>query len=247
MSPAKKIFFLCLLLILLIILCVNTHLNSLYKKPAAIEEPVLNTQKTEKEIQEPKIEEKIQELEEIKKVEKTEEAKSDNENTTVNESLNDTNKISKEKTEDEPLITTDKRYKRTKNEKPIEELSIEAQLIQIRIRDYVTKYPVTFKNSSYEITKKSLNTIETVMKILSKHPNYKIEIAGHTDAAGKKKYNLMVSVNRAVAVKNQMIKYGFNKNKIKARGYGESIPLVENDSNGYSKVNRRVEFNIIEE
>ena len=44
-----------------------------------------------------------------------------------------------------------------------------------------------------------------------------------------------------------MINYGFDENKIKARGYGENIPIVENSADGYSKVNRRVEFNIIEE
>ncbi len=32
-----------------------------------------------------------------------------------------------------------------------------------------------------------------------------------------------------------------------ARGYGEDIPLVANSPKGYSKVNRRVEFNIVEE
>lgn len=83
--------------------------------------------------------------------------------------------------------------------------------------------------------------------MLKNHPNLKIEIAGHTDAAGTKKYNLGVSIGRAVAVKKQMIAYGFDKNKIKARGYGEEIPLVENNAEGYSRVNRRVEFNIVEE
>lgn len=243
MSPVKKIFFLSLSLILLIVLCVNTHLEKLYKEPVVnnptpviSEEATVIVEKKETKVEEVKIEEKTLENE-VKKEEpkviapKEEPAK----------------EIIEEKTEDEPLIITDKKYRRTGNEKSIEDMSINTQLLQIRIRDYVTKYPISFQNSSNEISKKSLNTIKTVLKILKNYPNIKIEVAGHTDAAGKKKFNLGVSISRAVAVKKQMIAYGFDKNRIKARGYGENIPLVENNENGYSKVNRRVEFNIVEE
>ncbi|RXJ98296.1 hypothetical protein CRV02_13695 [Arcobacter sp. CECT 8989] len=271
MSPAKKIFFLCLALIILIVLCVNTHLEKLAKN-AGIEtqqEPKtinLNTEikKVEK-IEETPTLEPIKETEskEIETVDTTEKkdeelntsSKTESSENQIKNELKTTNEETaekvveenEEKTEDEPLITTDKKYKRTGNEKPIQEMSINTQLLQIRIRDYVTKYPITFRTSSNQITKKSLNTISTVVKILKNYPNLKIEVAGHTDAAGSKKYNLGVSVSRAVAVKKQMIAYGFDKNKIKARGYGENIPIVENNQNGYSKVNRRVEFNIIEE
>ena len=243
MTPGKKIFFLILFLILLIILCVITHLESLQKKiyPETFEKtiittPIIKKDNIQKQIKEEIPLEKIEEKQEItpkttKEVEKKEEKK---------------NIIVLEKP-DTPLIITDKRYKRTRNEKPIEEMSLDTQLLQIRIRDYVTKYPVIFKKSSNELTKKGLTTISTIVKILNNYPNLKIEVAGHTDAAGSKKYNLNVSVNRAVEVKKQMIEYGFDKTRVKARGYGEYIPLVENSPSGYSKVNRRVEFNIVEE
>ncbi|RXK12666.1 hypothetical protein CP965_08805 [Halarcobacter mediterraneus] len=244
MSPGKKIFFLILFLILLIILCVTTHLDSLHKKvyPEAFEEPITTTpmlkeesiQKKE-EIVPPLEKDKSLAVKEKPKKEEIKIQKEEKENTIFIEKP------------DTPLITTDKRYKRTRAEKPIEEMSLDSQLLQIRIRDYVTKYPVVFKKSSNELTQKGLTTISTVVKILNNYPNIKIEVAGHTDAAGSKKYNYNVSVNRAVEVKKQMIEYGFDKNRVKARGYGEYIPLVENSPSGYSKVNRRVEFNIVEE
>ncbi|RXJ91737.1 hypothetical protein CRV01_01200 [Arcobacter sp. CECT 8983] len=257
MSPAKKIFFLCLALIILIVLCVNTHLEKLSKttvieqvqeskpsKPITLEKKITE-QKDTQEItteQEPNKEETSAPIKESSENQIKDELKISKEEP-QKEEIN----LSEEKTEDEPLITTDKKYKRTGNEKPIEEMSINTQLLQIRIRDYVTKYPITFETSSNRITKKSLNTISTVVKILKNYPNIKIEVAGHTDASGSKKFNLGVSISRAVAVKKQMIAYGFDKNRIKARGYGENIPIVENNAKGYSKVNRRVEFNIIEE
>ncbi len=246
MSPGKKIFFLILFLILLIILCVTTHLDSLHKKvyPEAFEEPITTTPILSKESIQKK-EEIVPTLEKDKSPivkENKEEAKKEE----IKIQKEEENTIFIEKP-DTPLITTDKRYKRTRAEKPIEEMSLDSQLLQIRIRDYVTKYPVVFKKSSNELTKKGLTTISTVVKILNNYPNIKIEVAGHTDAAGSKKYNYNVSVNRAVEVKKQMIEYGFDKNRVKARGYGEYIPLVENSPSGYSKVNRRVEFNIVEE
>ncbi|NVJ53111.1 MAG: OmpA family protein [Campylobacteraceae bacterium] len=260
MSPAKKIFFLCLALIILIVLCVNMHLEKLSKNTSIEQVQESKPIPVAKEIQK---EEPKQEVVTNEEPNKEEPLKEELTSSSLKESsenqIKDELKISKEepvkeeiidseeKTEDEPLITTDKKYKRTGNEKPIEEMSINTQLLQIRIRDYVTKYPITFRTSSNQITKKSLNTISTVVKILKNYPTLKIEVAGHTDAAGSKKYNLGVSISRAVAVKKQMIAYGFDKNRIKARGYGENIPIVENNAKGYSKVNRRVEFNIIEE
>jgi len=251
MSPIKKILFLCLTLIILIVLCVNTHLEQLSRttnNQVVQEDKELKLSIATKKLEEPK-------TSPSKEIQTSEIVKKDKNKETIKEEAKTTDKKVEKKTtnkngepeEGEPLITTDKRYKRTGNEKPIEQMSINTQLLQIRIRDYVAKYPITFETSSNKITKKSLNTISTVVKILKNYPNIKIEVAGHTDAAGSKKYNLGVSVNRAVEVKKQMIAYGFDKHKVKARGYGESIPIVENSTKGYSKINRRVEFNIIEE
>lgn len=252
MNAGKKIFFLCLALILLIILCVYTHLEKLNSQNSLKEEVALKPI-LEKKVQKENISSEQKTI--TNDFIKTEKIVEDNSSKIVTtekiqtqkQQTKEPKKEISEKTEDEPLINTDKRYKRSGNEKPIEQMSINTQLLQIKIRDYVTKYPITFETSSNKITKKSLSTISTVIKMLKNHPNLKIEIAGHTDASGSKRTNKALSVARAVAVKKQMINYGFNKNKIKARGYAGDIPIVENNEKGYSKINRRVEFNIIEE
>ncbi len=146
-----------------------------------------------------------------------------------------------------PLITLDKRYRRTGNEKLIQNLSRESQEIQLRFNDYIKQNPIIFRRASDKITKKSNKSIQTVALILEEYPNIKIEVAGHTDAAGAAKLNQRISEMRALSVKNKLISLGISKERIKARGYGEGIPLVQNSSKGYSQINRRVEFNIIEE
>lgn len=247
MNPGKKIFFLCLALVLLIVMCVSLHLQELSKTNNLDN---LNTSviiKSESNDSSKLPEETHLKPSPIKEIEKEDSQEIKTQEEKDQEIQEDFTKEDNEQIESEPLITTDKRYKRTGNEKAIEQMSIESQLLQIKIRDYIAKYPITFQASSNKLTKNSLTTISTIVKFLKSYPNIKIEVAGHTDSAGSKKYNLNISISRAVAVKKQLIEYGFSENKVKARGYADEIPLVENDKNGYSKINRRVEFNIIEE
>lgn len=87
----------------------------------------------------------------------------------------------------------------------------------------------------------SLNKLAT---LLITKPNYHLKISGHTDAVGSEKSNQTLSVNRANAVKNYLVKKGASKNKIEARGYGESQPIADNETEEGRQRNRRVEFNI---
>ena len=257
MSPEKKVFLLFLSLVILIVACVYTHIDEFMAKA----EPTV--------IQETKVELKNETKSEIQEVETTEEnvdetlssetIKNDTELETEslqNESVPalGNEEIKEEIVEEpvvekpiEPLITTDKRYNRVGNEKNIEELSTSAQLLQIKINDYVKENPIVFRRGSNKITQKSVNTVDAVAKALKEFPNIKIEIAGHTDAAGPTKLNQTISYQRAKKIGDILANLEIDKNRMIIRGYGESIPMVKNSPQGYSKVNRRVEFNIVEE
>ena len=76
-------------------------------------------------------------------------------------------------------------------------------------------------------------------------PTLKIELSGHTDNIGKDDYNLKLSQNRADAVKNYLVSRG-RPNRIDAVGYGETRPIVSNDTKEGRASNRRTEFEIIE-
>ncbi len=155
--------------------------------------------------------------------------------------------VTEEVQKEEPLITTNSKYIRKNDEKRVEELSKEVQLLQIKINNYIKENPIIFRSQSNKITKKSIKSIKTIVGILKEFPNIKIEIAGHTDAIGPKKLNQVISLERAKNVMNRLNSYGIDKNRMIVRGYGEDIPLVKNSPKGYSKINRRVEFNIVEE
>ncbi len=146
-----------------------------------------------------------------------------------------------------PLITMNKKYIRENNEQRIENLSQETQKLQIKILDILKRTPIIFKSQSNITTQASNATINKIVAILNEYSNIKIEVAGHTDSSGPEALNKQISLKRAIYIQSKLIQLGINQNRVISRGYGESIPLVKNSKDGYSRKNRRVEFNIIQE
>lgn len=74
-----------------------------------------------------------------------------------------------------------------------------------------------------------------------------VEIAGHTDDRGDPDYNMMLSEERAKAVREFLIERGnLNPARLTAEGYGEEEPIVDGQTDEARARNRRVEFRIVE-
>ena len=74
-----------------------------------------------------------------------------------------------------------------------------------------------------------------------------VGLAGHTDSDATPEYNQTLSEKRAEAVKAYLVRqFGIDPERIMTRGYGESRPLVPNDSPENMQKNRRVEVWIIQ-
>jgi OOP family OmpA-OmpF porin len=87
------------------------------------------------------------------------------------------------------------------------------------------------------------NDIKKVALAIKSNPKIKkIEVAGHTDNIGTKKYNKKLSLKRAKAVAKLLIKFGVNPKMIVVKGYGEDYPLVPNTTSTNRALNRRVEI-----
>ncbi len=108
----------------------------------------------------------------------------------------------------------------------------------IKIRD------VKFRSGSARINQKYLVDLKKVIRYLNKNTQIKIEIAGHTDSRGSKRYNQKLSQRRADSVKKYLISRGISKSRVSSAGYGESRPIAQNNTaNGRSK-NRRIEAEV---
>jgi outer membrane protein OmpA-like peptidoglycan-associated protein len=250
MNAEKKVIFLFLLLIILIVSCVYSHTQEIFEKTnnnstnnslvTKNEKAINNNQEPIKEST-PTSETSIVQNNTITVEETTKETLSTNElNNEVNENI--------VKEEITPLISIDKdKYIRENDEKYIQDLSIKTQELQIKINEEIAKNPIIFKRASDDILRKSEKTVDFIARLLKNEENIKIEIAGHTDAAGPDDLNKMISIKRAEKIKELIMSYGILEDRLVARGYGEDIPFAKNNAEGYSLANRRVEFNIIGE
>ncbi|WP_371414547.1 OmpA family protein [Flavobacterium sp. YO12] len=89
--------------------------------------------------------------------------------------------------------------------------------------------------------------ISKIIAVLNQHPTMKLQITSHTDSRASKSYNLMLSQKRAQATMDFMVKSGIAKNRLTAKGYGES-ELVNKCADGVAcseeehQQNRRSQF-----
>jgi len=72
----------------------------------------------------------------------------------------------------------------------------------------------------------------------------KVSIEGHASDEGEEKHNLLLSKARAEAVRVYLASKGVSAERMSSTGYGETRPLVSNDSDAGREQNRRVEFHI---
>lgn len=79
-----------------------------------------------------------------------------------------------------------------------------------------------------------------------RHPEFKIEIAGHTDSYGAERYNQWLSEKRAEAVAEFFASLGVREENMQVMGYGESRPLAPDTNEENRYLNRRVEISLIE-
>ena len=63
---------------------------------------------------------------------------------------------------------------------------------------------------------------------------------------GDAKENLKLSEERVDAVRDYLIKRGVNKNRVKLKAYGGTVPLSRENTEAAHKLNRRVEVRVLE-
>jgi len=88
---------------------------------------------------------------------------------------------------------------------------------------------------------------EFAAKIKEENQNVYIEIQGHTDNVGSKKYNEELGLLRAESVRRYLNqKHGFPLHKINVISYGETVPVADNSSRGGRSQNRRVALVVLQ-
>ena len=101
---------------------------------------------------------------------------------------------------------------------------------------------INFKTGSAVLTPDSYATLDLVVALLKAIPTAKLEVQGHTDNTGSTEKNTQLSQERALAVAMYFVKQGIEKNRLRPKGYGPTMPIQSNATKAGRTANRRVEL-----
>jgi hypothetical protein len=103
-------------------------------------------------------------------------------------------------------------------------------------------FMVFFDWDSSRLSVASLNVITQAVTAFRSTGNARVTATGHTDTTGSDAYNMALSLRRANAVKNEMVRQGVPADAIAVVGKGESQLLVPTGDQVREPQNRRVEI-----
>ena len=129
-------------------------------------------------------------------------------------------------------------------------LEIEAMKQEISSNDIFTALSteghialyINFETGKSDIKPESQIIIDQIVEMLKSNSTLKISIEGHTDNVGNSQSNQILSENRAKSVMNAIVSKGIDKSRLTSKGWGQSKPTVDNNTENGKAKNRRVEI-----
>jgi outer membrane protein OmpA-like peptidoglycan-associated protein len=104
-------------------------------------------------------------------------------------------------------------------------------------------YGIYFAFNSDLIRPESEAVLKEIAALLVKHPDWRLNVDGHTDGIGGAAPNLLLSTRRAAAVKKALVdRYHVAPGRLATAGFGLSRPKAPNDTLEGRALNRRVEL-----
>ena len=101
---------------------------------------------------------------------------------------------------------------------------------------------IQFEFDSSNINPEAYPILDAAVETMKNNPEYNLNIAGHTDAAGNADYNQRLSEKRANSVAKYLAEKGIEASRLTTIGYGETQPVADNETAEGRAKNRRVEF-----
>jgi len=103
---------------------------------------------------------------------------------------------------------------------------------------------IHFETASATIKAESYADLDSIVEILLDYPAIDALIEGHTDNVGDPEDNMILSQDRAAAVKQYITNKGVEAIRLTAKGYGETQPIAKNKTEEGRAKNRRVEVKL---
>lgn len=122
----------------------------------------------------------------------------------------------------------------------------EVFLEPLTIGSSITLENVLFERASPRMVSSSFDQLDLLIEVMKDNPNLNIKLKGHTDGKGNPKSNLVLSQERVDAVTRYLRDKGIKQKRISGVGYGGEYPIASNETEETRRLNRRVEFEIVE-
>ena len=114
--------------------------------------------------------------------------------------------------------------------------------VPVRTEEYCAILNVRFEIDQDDIQREEREKLATVGAFLTRYPDSIALIEGHTDNVGAPEYNMALSRRRAESVVNYLVEnQRIAPARLTAVGYGDTRPLVSNDSELGKRMNRRID------
>jgi len=128
----------------------------------------------------------------------------------------------------------------------VREINTDLLLTPIKVEAIIVLNNIFFDFDKAILKTSSISELRRLIGYFTGKAIKVMEISGHTDSVGPEKYNLGLSKRRAKAVSNYLINNGISSESVQVKWFGESKPVVSNDTEENRSKNRRVEFKVVE-
>ena len=112
------------------------------------------------------------------------------------------------------------------------------ELFQRNIKD------IYFNYDRYDVRAEDTAALKADADFLTAHPSYKVVISGHCDERGSEDYNVALGSNRADGVRDQLVKLGIARDRVKTISYGKEKPFCTEQNETCWQQNRRAHFSL---
>lgn len=133
---------------------------------------------------------------------------------------------------------------------PIGTVKIIINVEKVKVGQTFALENIFYNFDKWDILPESEIELDKLIKIMNDNPEWKVELGSHTDCRGSDTYNKTLSQKRSNSAVSYIISKGIGKERIIAKGYGET-QLVNRCDDGVQcteaehRQNRRTEFKIL--
>ena len=110
-------------------------------------------------------------------------------------------------------------------------------------QEYLLRFTIEYDTAKAVIRPKYDAMMRKAAEFLLSSPDTVAEISGHTDSIGSEKYNMDLSLKRAIAVAHYMVtREGIDPKMLFVKGMGKTKLLSGNETTEGRRINRRFEI-----